>query len=46
MKPIPLGFRMLNLDRKSHHYSSTQPDSLVNEFNGAEFDITDTATYI
>ena len=42
MKPIPLGLRVLDLDRETHHYSSTQRDGSVDEFDTAELDITNT----
>ena len=42
MKPVSFGLSVLNLDRKTHNYSSAQSNRLVNEFNGAELDITNT----
>ena len=40
VEPVPLGFSVLNLNRKTHHYSSAQSNGSVNEFDCAELDIT------
>ena len=42
MEPVSLSLGVLNLDRKTHHYSSTQRDGSVDEFDTAELDITNT----